>query len=82
MARHNDKEFQEKLKLGIRANIERQFRNGVAQGMYAACKIIYDQATDDTKTAEERLQEIIKTCEPSIKAAAEKSADKAANAGD
>ena len=82
MAKHNDKEFQEKLKLGIRANLERQFKNGLQQGMYAACKIVYDFATDETKTAEERLQEIIKTCEPSIKAAAEKSAGKAAGAGD
>ena len=72
MARHNDRAFQEKMKaqekinMVFREHLENQFRNGITQGMYAACKVIYGKAIDDTKTAEERISEIIAFCQPPL----------------
>ena len=73
MAKHNDKEFQERIKaqerikMALRENLEKQFRNGVTQGMYAACKVISDKASDEAKTHEERINDIITFCEPALK---------------
>ena len=64
MGKHNDKAFQDKMKTTFRDNLERQFRNGLAQGMYAACKVVYDRATEEGKTAEDKLKSIIAFCEP------------------
>ncbi len=68
MAKHNDKEFQKKLQLTFRDKLYDQFRGGLAQGMYAACKTILSRATDETKTQEERLQNVIAFCEPIMNA--------------
>lgn len=73
MAKHNDKEFQdrikaqEKVKMALRNNLEKQFRNGIAQGVYAVCKAIFDKASDESKTFEERINSIIAFCEPTLK---------------
>ena len=73
MAKHNDKEFQdrikaqERIKMTLRENLEKQFRNGITQGMYAACKVISDKASDETKTYEERINDIITFCKPALK---------------
>ena len=62
MGKHNDKEFQDKIKMTFRHNLEKQFRNGLAQGMYASCKVIHDKAVNSEKTADEKLAEIISFC--------------------
>ena len=66
MAKHNDKEFQEKIKMTFRNNLDKQFRNGLAQGAYAVCKVVLDRANDEGKTIEERLQIIRAFCEPIV----------------
>ena len=75
MGKHNDKAFQDKIKMTFRNNLEKQFRNGLAQGTYAACKVIYDRATNEEKSAEERLATIIQFCRPVINVANGKAAD-------
>ena len=72
MGKHNDKEFQDKIKMSFRNNLEKQFRNGLAQGMYAACKVVYDRASDETKPIEERLEAVINFCGPIAKSKASK----------
>jgi len=73
MAKHNDREFQERIKaqerikMTLRENLEKQFRNGITQGMYAACKVISDKASDETKAYEERINDIIAFCQPALK---------------
>ena len=73
MAKHNDKEFQdrikaqEKIKMTLRNNLEKQFRNGITQGLCATCKVIYDKATDEGRTFEERVNAIIAFCETALK---------------
>jgi len=66
LAKHNDKEFQDKLKMSFRLRLEEQFKSGLAQGMYAALKIVYDKTKDETKTPEERLESIRQFCIPSL----------------
>lgn len=65
--KHDDKAFQERLKMTFRMRLEEQFRNGIAQGMYAACKVINDRANAEDKTPEERLQNIIEFCQPALR---------------
>lgn len=73
MAKHNDKEFQdrikaqERIKMALRENLEKQFRNGITQGMYAACKVIFDKASDESRSHEERIKDIVTFCEPALK---------------
>lgn len=62
MSKHNDKEFQEKLKAKFREGYEREFKRGLAKGAYAVCKVVYDRATDEAKTPEERLKIISEFC--------------------
>ena len=76
MGKHNDKEFQDKIKMTFRHNLEKQFRNGLAQGMYAACKVIHDKATKAEKSADEKLSEIINFCKQITKMDDEKDAAK------
>ena len=75
MGKHNDKAFQDQIKMTFRNNLEKQFRNGLAQGTYAACKVVYDRATDAEKNAEERLETIIQFCQPIINVATGKAVD-------
>ena len=62
LAKHNDKEFQEKLKAKFREGYENEFKRGLAKGAYAVCKVVYDRATDETKTPDERLNIIKEFC--------------------
>ena len=64
MGKHNDKAFQEKIKMTFRNNLEKQFRNGLAQGMFAACKVMYDRITDESKSAEEKINAVLEFCGP------------------
>lgn len=41
--------------------------NGLLQGTKAISKVILDKANDTSKTSEERLEDIIKFCEVSLK---------------
>lgn len=66
MSKHNDKAFKDKIQMSFRMNLEKQFRNGLTQGMYAACKVISEKATDESKSAEERIQDIVKFCNTAI----------------
>ena len=65
--KHNDKAFQERLQMSFRMRLEEQFRNGIAQGMYAACKVINDRANAEGKTPEEKLQNIIDFCQTGLR---------------
>ena len=76
VGRHNDKEFQDRIKMSFRHNLEKQFRNGLAQGMYAACRVVYDRLIDETKTPEERIAAIIAFCEPVVQNRDAKNRDK------
>lgn len=67
MAKHNDKEYQEKIKMTFRHNLEKQLKTGIAQGLYAASKIIHDRATDKSKTPEERIESIVAFCNIALK---------------
>lgn len=64
MAKHNDKEFQDKLKMSFRLKLEEQLKTGIAQGVYATCKVINDKAQDTDISSEERLANIIEFCKP------------------
>ncbi len=58
MSKHNDQVF----KRVVTGGLQRQHTAGVAQGAYAMCKVILDKATDETKTAEQRLEDVIAFC--------------------
>lgn len=64
MGKHNDNEFRQKIQMSFREKLNDQLKNGLAQGMYAACKIIRNKAMEEDKTPEERLHNIISFCEP------------------
>lgn len=54
----------EKIEVALRQQLERQLKYGLSQGMYAACKVIYDKAMNQEATAEDRIKDIIAFCEP------------------
>ena len=68
MSKHNDKEFNETIKANIRKALKEQYDFGIAQGMYAACKVIYDKVAVENPdyTTENRLNDIIALCKPII----------------
>lgn len=43
------------------------FQSGLLQGSKAVCKVIFDKANDDSKTLEERIEDIKKFCKVSLK---------------
>lgn len=63
-----NKKQEEKLRQEFKEGFQRQFRNGLSQGVYAISKVIYDKATNNSVSAEERIAEIVSFCELSIKA--------------
>ena len=75
MSKHNDKEFQDGLKQAFKSGFEKQFRNGLAQGMYATCKVVYDKLSDDGKSAEDRLKDVIAFCSPILEMRNQKAQD-------
>lgn len=58
MGKHNDGMFKRVVTDGLR----KQHTAGVAQGAYAMCRVILDKATNEAKSAEERLEDIIAFC--------------------
>lgn len=74
LAKHNDNRFKQaiknenKMRAVFTQGLQDQLRSGIAQGTYAACKVMYDKAMDTTKGAEERLNDIIAFCKPVIEA--------------
>ena len=58
MGKHNDKLFKQVVTGGLR----KQHTAGIAQGAYAMCKVILDKARNESKTAEERLNDVIAFC--------------------
>lgn len=58
------KENNEKIKAALKDQLERQLKYGLSQGMFAACKVIHDKATDQSMSIEDRLNDIIAFCEP------------------
>ena len=67
MAKHNDKAFNALLKEKFNGGFQKQFQNGLAQGTYAACKVMYDMATNETKTPEERIADIVRFSQTFLK---------------
>lgn len=51
----------------IHDNLELAQRSGMAAGMYATGKVVYDKLTDESKPIEERLSETIEFCKICIK---------------
>ena len=58
MGKHNDGMFKKAVTGGLR----KQRTAGVAQGAYAMCKVILNKATDGSKPAEKRLEDVIAFC--------------------
>lgn len=58
MSKHNDQVF----KRVVTGGLKKQHTAGVAQGAYAMCKVVLDKATDESKTAEQRLEDVIAFC--------------------
>lgn len=58
MAKHNNQVFRRVVASGL----QKQHTAGIAQGAYAMCRVILDKATDETKTVEQRLEDIIAFC--------------------
>jgi len=81
VGKHNDKEFQDKIKMTFRHNLEKQFRNGLSQGMYASCKVIHDRITDESKSIEDRINSVVEFCQQIINGRDDKHA-KPAKAGE
>ena len=60
----NNNTFQDELDRVFRGHLETQLKNGLAQGMFAACKNIDDIAADGKKSADDRLRDIRAFCRP------------------
>ena len=58
MGKHNDQVFRKVVTGGLR----KQHSAGIAQGAYAMCKVVLDKATDESKTIEQRLNDVIAFC--------------------
>ena len=59
---------EQKLREEFKKGFQEQFRNGMAQGVFAISKVIHEKATNASMSADERLADIIAFCEISIKA--------------
>lgn len=60
----NNDVLNDELDRVFRNHLEAQLKNGLAQGMYAACKLINDKAADPSRSAEDRLRDISEFCRP------------------
>ena len=56
--KHNDELFRETFREGFK----KQYQNGLLAGSRAICKVVSDKASDETKTPEERIEDIKKFC--------------------
>lgn len=60
------KSQEEKLRKEFEHGFKTQFKNGMAQGVYAVSKVIFDRASDESVPCEERIQEIKRFCQVSL----------------
>ena len=60
------KETNEKLTSLVQAKLLEQRQNGLAEGCKAISKVVYDKATDESKSYEERIRDIIIFCETGL----------------
>lgn len=70
MSKHNDNVFKRVVTDGLR----KQHTAGVAQGAYAMCNVVLAKATDENKSAEQRLTDVIEFCRICTKMAVGESA--------
>ncbi len=47
-------------------SLQKQHMAGLTQGAYAMCQVVLDKAKDDSKTADERIADIIRFCSTCI----------------
>lgn len=73
MGKHNDQLF----KKVVTGGLQKQHSAGIAQGAYAMCRVVLEKATDETKTVEQRLKDVIDFCEVCAKLPAGRSAQEA-----
>lgn len=73
MGKHNDQLF----KKVVTGGLQKQHSAGVAQGAYAMCRVVLEKATDETKTVEQRLKDVIDFCEVCAKLPSGRSAQEA-----
>lgn len=65
MSKHNDQVFKRVVTDGL----QKQHTAGIAQGAYAMCRVVLDKATDESKTVEQRLEDVIAFCKTCTKLA-------------
>lgn len=46
----------------VKDALSKQHKRGLKEGAYAYCKVVLEHATEAHKSAEERLEEVIKFC--------------------
>ena len=73
MGKHNDQLF----KKVVTGGLQKQHSAGIAQGAYAMCRVVLEKATDETKTVEQRLKDVIDFFEVCAKLPAGRSAQEA-----
>ena len=57
---------QEALVAAFKKGFKEQYRRGLLDGTRAFTKVIYDKATDETKSVEERLQDVVQFAKVSL----------------
>lgn len=46
----------------VHGSLQQQHTAGLTQGAYAMCEVILDKAADETKAAEQKLEDIVGFC--------------------
>lgn len=57
---------QEALVAAFKNGLKEQYHRGLLDGTRAFTKVIYDKATDETKSVEERLQDVVQFAKVSL----------------
>lgn len=57
---------QEALVAAFKKGLKEQYHRGLLDGTRAFTKVIYDKATDETKSVEERLQDVVQFAKVSL----------------
>ena len=55
-----------KLQIIFKRALQKTHRDGLLQGSKAMCNVVLNKARDKTKTAEERLKDIVDFCNTSL----------------
>lgn len=66
MSKKLSKEQEAFLKKEFGRGFEEQFKNGLAQGVYAVSKVVFDKASNEELSPEERLADIANFCKVSL----------------